>query len=82
MKAAFTATRRAYRAACRVSLLHPGSIETRIAARDALRALTGHWDDCSPATLGGLRTMRRTSTNDYVHSWTVYAACTRFLKTH
>lgn len=79
----YTAARRAYRASCRVSLLQPGALEARMAARDMLRAVTGHWDDCTPARWTDSRALLWTANRLHaVHSWTVYAACTRFLKAH
>lgn len=79
----YAAARRAYRASCRVSLLAPGALEARIAARQALAAITGHWDDCTPARWTDSRALLWTKNRQHaVHSWKVYAACTRFLKSH
>lgn len=79
----YETTRRAYRASCRVSLLQDGSIEARNSALFALRAITGKLDDCAPARMLWQQSqLRRTQQNSAIYSPTVWAACTRFLKSH
>lgn len=72
----YITTRRAYRAAQRVPLTVPGALDARLASIGALRACTGHWDTCEPAPMHWQQSTRRAG----VYSWTVYAACTRFLR--
>lgn len=78
----YTALRRSYRATCRLSLLDSGAIEARMAARDALRKYTGHWDDFRPAytTVQLGATLRRTAAGNTVYRLPVWAACTRWLR--
>jgi len=78
----YHALRRSYRATCRLSLLAPGAIEARMAARDALRKFTGCWDDFRPAytyTQQGA-TLRRTAAGNSIYHLPVWAACTRWLR--
>jgi hypothetical protein len=87
----FYAIRRAYRIAHNVPFLakggalNDGALENRIATTSALRSFTGKWDTCQylPMRYGNWADIKRTQTNrEVVYAPVVYAACTRFLRTH
>jgi hypothetical protein len=75
----YLAARRAYRATLRLSLLHDGALHARQAARDALTAVTNHWDDCRPAPMLWQQSWRY---RDGVYTLAVYRACTLWCRTH
>jgi len=83
MKEQFHAVRRAYRAASKISLLVPGSLESRNAALYAMRAMTGKLEDCRPIhPMSAAKRIWLKKGPGGCYRLPVYAACTRFLAKH
>ena len=71
----YVTTRRAYRAARRLSLGAPGAqgdaaLAVRLSTASALRTVVGHWDTCEPVD------------RPYHLRKFVAAACTRWMRSH
>ena len=83
MKEIFKATRRAYRAAKRISVLKDeNAVAAYMAAVSALRAVTGKWDCCDPARWIDQRDHSKAGDKHFRRPWHISAACTRWIKTH
>ena len=81
MRKIYYATRRAYRAAKKISVLKAeNAVLVYMAAVTAMRTVTGKWDVCDPARWLDQREYAKTGDKYFRRPWHVSAACTRWMK--